>query len=223
MSVAYHVLENISSAEQSHPRSGRDDSMTVTLNTGSGTVAAPLAIRGDDLYETPPCAVRSLLAVEPIPLTVWEPACGPGSIVRELRATGRAVIASDLVEYGCEDSASRIDFLMEREAPAGVPAIVTNPPFKLAEEFAAKACELAPEVYMLLRLAFLEGLRWNERGLANGLARVWVFAPRLPFMHRDGYDGPRNSNSGMPFAWFVWRRDHVGSPTIGWLNWRAPT
>lgn len=195
--------------------------MSVSLQTGSGTVSAPLAIRGNDLYETPPCAVRALLKVEPIPLTVWEPACGPGAIVRELRASGRAVVASDLVDYGLEDSRSRIDFLMEREAPPGVPAIVTNPPFKNAEAFAAKARDLVPEVYMLMRLAFLEGLRWNERGLAKDLARVWVFAPRLPFMHRDGYDGPKNSNSGMPFAWFVWRRGHEGEAKISWLNWRA--
>lgn len=190
------------------------------LSTGSGTIKAPLSVRGDDLYETPPCAVQALLKVEAIPLTVWEPACGPGAIVEELRSTGRAVIATDLVEYGCPDSASRRDFLMERAAPAGVPAIVTNPPFKLAEEFAAHAKTLVPEVYMLLRLAFLEGLRWNDRGLSDGLARVWIFAPRLPFMHRHGYDGPKNSNSGMPFAWFVWDRDHVGPPSIGWLNWR---
>lgn len=196
--------------------------MSGNLQTGSGTYAAPVAIRGNDLYETPPCAVRALLAVEPIPLTVWEPACGPGAIVRELRSSGRAVIASDLVDYGCTDSRGRIDFLMERSAPEGVPAIVTNPPFKNAEAFAGKAKELVPEVYMLMRLAFLEGRRWNERGLATDLARVWVFAPRLPFMHRDGYDGPKNSNSGMPFAWFVWRRGHIGAPEIGWLNWRTP-
>lgn len=194
--------------------------MSVSLQTGSGTVRAPLAIRGDDLYETPPVAVQALLKVEPVPMTVWEPACGPGSIVRELRASGRAVIATDLVAYGCDDSAARQDFLMERSAPSGVPAIVTNPPFKLAEEFAAHANTLVPEVYMLLRLAFLEGLRWNDRGLADGLARVWIFAPRLPFMHRHNYEGPKNSNSGMPFAWFVWRRDHEGPAQIDWINWR---
>jgi hypothetical protein len=137
-----------------------------------------------------------------------------------LRDTGRAVIATDLNDWGCADSKSGIDFLMEREAPAGVPAIVTNPPFKLAEEFVEHAIKLAPEVYMLMRLAFLEGLRWRTKGFADHLARVWVFAPRLPFMHRHGYDGPKNSNSGMPFAWFVfhrnWRRFNMAS--IDWIS-----
>ena len=194
--------------------------MSVSLFTGSGTVAAPLAVRGDDLYETPPVAVRALLSVEAVPSTVWEPACGPGSIVRELRKFKRTVIATDLVEYGCEDSQSRRDFLMELNAPLGCSAIVTNPPFKNAEAFAAKACDLVPESYMLLRLAFLEGLRWRQRGLSKNLARVWVFAPRLPFMHRGGYNGQKTSNSGMPLAWFIWRHDHKGPPQIDWLNWR---
>ncbi len=194
--------------------------MMRSLETGSGTIRSPLAVRGNDLYETPPCAVHALLAAESIPSVVWEPACGPGAIVRELRKTGRTVIASDLIDYGCSDSYARRDFLMEREAPGGVAAIVTNPPFKLAEAFAAHGKRLVPEVYMLLRLAFLEGSRWNERGLGDGLARVWIFAPRLPFMHRHNYDGPRNSNSGFPFAWFVWRRGHASPASIGWLNWR---
>lgn len=196
------------------------DAVISHMVTGSGTSRALLSVRKDDLYETPSCAVHGLLKVESIPPTVWEPACGPGAIVQELRSTGRAVIASDLVDYGCPDSASRRDFLMERQAPAGVSAIVTNPPFKLAGQFAAHAKTLVPEVYMLLRLAFLEGKRWKEGGLADGLARVWIFAPRLPFMRRAGFTGPGNSNSGMPLAWFVWRRDHVGPPTIDWINWR---
>ena len=33
---------------------------------------------------------------ERIPQHVWEPACGPGAIVRELRAVGHSVFASDI-------------------------------------------------------------------------------------------------------------------------------
>jgi hypothetical protein len=199
--------------------------MTLSLTTGSARAA--LTERGDDLYESPPCAVRALLAVEPVPLTVWEPACGRGAIVSVLRDSGRAVIATDLVDWGCPDSESCIDFLMERRAPAGVPAIVTNPPFKLADEFVAHAITLVPEVYMLMRGAFLEGMRWyrheetkNGLGLRDHLARVWMFAPRLPFMHRHGFTGKKNSNSGMPFAWFVFHRDAAKfqAAQIRWLN-----
>lgn len=199
--------------------------MSLSLSTGSAKHS--LAVRGDDLYETPACAVHALLAVEPVPLTVWEPACGPGAIVSILRASGRAVIATDLVDWGCEDAQSGVDFLMERKSPEGVPAIVTNPPFKLAEEFTEHALQLVPEVYLLLRGAFLEGMRWYSPeecskglGLGQHLARVWMFAPRLPFMHRHGFDGVKNSSSGMAFAWFVFHRDSgKRKPAeVRWIN-----
>lgn len=194
------------------------------LDMSTGNRVHPIKERGDDLYETPEVATLALLKVEPIPFTVWEPCCGPGAIVRVLRASGRGVVATDLVDYGCPDSQSGVDFLMERQAPAGVPAIVTNPPFKLAEECVERALTICPEVYMLLRVAFLEGLRWEGRGFRKHLARVHVFAPRLPMMHRAGWDGPINSNSGMAFGWYVFRRDWVaygGRPTVEWINWKT--
>lgn len=197
------------------------------LDMATGNRVHAISVRKDDLYQTPAAAVRALLSVEPVPLTVWEPACGPGAIVKVLRDSGRGVIATDLVDYGCPDSRARVDFLMEREAPPGVPAIVTNPPFKNADDFVAHAVSLVPEVYMLLRVAFLEGLRWwpigthrNALDLGAHLARVWVFAPRLDMMHREGWDGPK-ANSGMAFAWFVFERDcrKVRGPArVSWLN-----
>src|SRR5690606_11761190 len=101
------------------------------MASGTGNHRAPLSERGNDLYETPEEAVWALLAVESVPMSVWEPACGPGAIVRALRSSGRIVHATDLVEYDCPDSHSRRDFLMETVKPVGIKAIVTNPPFKL--------------------------------------------------------------------------------------------
>ena len=101
-----------------------------------------------------------MLSVERIPGCVWEPACGPGAIVRVLRAHGHHVVATDLVDYDLADQEeSGWDFLLERQLPIGVEAIVTNPPFKLADAFVAHALDLCPKVIMLLRFAFLEGKR----------------------------------------------------------------
>lgn len=207
--------------------------MPITLSTGSGKRHAITSDASEahrlQLYESPPCAVHALLAVEGHTLgqVVWECSAGPGVIVRILRETGRKVIATDLVDWGCPDSESGRDFLLEQEAPAGVTSICSNPPFNLADEFAAHAIKLCPRVCLLMRGAFLEGMRWympeeNPRGLGlrAHLARVWMFAPRLPFMHRHGYEGPRNSNSGMPFAWFVFERDaaRYSAAQIRWIN-----
>jgi hypothetical protein len=187
--------------------------------TSAGIIQrAPLVDRGHDMYETPPVAVEALLRVERLPHHLWEPAAGRGAIVKVLRNAGHAVIASDLIDYGEPTHFHRRDFLMERKAPEGTEAIVTNPPYKLAAEFVTHALQLCPLVVMLLRLAFLESER--RRGVldAGTLARVHVFRNRLPRMHRDNWNGPRASSS-IAFAWFVWSRDHQGPTTLNRISW----
>ena len=102
-----------------------------------GCERSSFAVRGDDLYETPPEAVRALLRVEPLPHRIWEPCAGRGAIVRELVRAGHEVCGQDLVAYEGADPGieTPIDFLMECQAPTGFDCIVTNPPFKLADEF----------------------------------------------------------------------------------------
>jgi hypothetical protein len=181
----------------------------------------PLAERGDDLYETPAVAVEALLRIETIPHRIWEPACGPGAIVRVLRAAGHDVLATDLVDYGDPTALYRRDFLMERKPPPGYgECILTNPPFKLVEQFVEHALELSPFVVMLLRLAFLESERRSDILEGCGLARIHCFRKRLPMMHRAGWEG-RKANSGMAFAWFVWDRSHTGPTTVNRISWEA--
>ena len=125
------------------------------------TIAHRRADRGADFYPSSDEVVWGLLAAEAehLPAVLWEPACGNGALVTPLRALGRTVIATDLFERGCPDAADRIDFLMERQAPAGVTGIVTNPPFGTAAfDFVEHALELVPYVAMFLRLGFLDGV-----------------------------------------------------------------
>jgi hypothetical protein len=179
----------------------------------------PLAARGDDLYETPPVAVEALLRVEKIPHRVWEPACGPGNIVKALRTAGHDVLATDLVDYGDPTASYRRDFLME-PLPPGREAIITNPPFKLVEEFVAHAIEICPLVIMLLRWAFYESDRRSDILEGCGLARIHCFRKRLPMMHRAGWEG-RKANSGMAFAWYTWIRGHTRPTTIARISWET--
>lgn len=193
--------------------------MSASLSTGA--LRHPLKDRKDDCYETPLEAVQTLLRVEGVPDVVWEPACGPGAIVRPLREAGHAVVATDLVDYGCEGSLHGVDFLMEHRAPAGVSTIVTNPPYKLANEFTRKGLELCDTVILLLRLAYLEGAGRSDL-IDNHLERVWLGRERLPMMHRHGWDGPKVGNAAMPFAWFVFQRVRT-SPVIQLqrMSWRG--
>lgn len=196
--------------------------MPLSLHDQPGKDA--LTLRRNDLYETPEAAVEALLRVEMLPHHIWEPACGPGAIVRVLRRHGHTVWASDLVDYGCPQSESRVDFLMEWQSRLDVEAIVTNPPFKLADQFAEHALTMAPLVIMLLRLAFLESERRTAILEGGTLARVHVFRNRLPMMHRHGYSRTsRQGSSAIPFAWFVWDRNHHGPTELRRLSWeKAP-
>jgi hypothetical protein len=187
----------------------------------TGAKRSPHRERGFDLYETPPEAVHGLLAHQPLPRCVWEPACGPGAIVRVLREAGHQVYATDLNDWGCPDSLSRVDFLMERKAPVQVQAIVTNPPYMIANAFIHLALDLVPLVCMLLPVQFVEGGERDRRRdeLIDGgrLARLLVFRERLPMMHRHGWDGAQ-ATSTRTFAWFIWDRNHRGMLAIGRIS-----
>jgi hypothetical protein len=190
----------------------------MTLSHASQSGQHPHSERGADLYETPSVAVEALLRVEKLPHFLWEPAAGHGAIVDVLRAAGHSVVASDLIDYGSPTHFGVRDFFREAKAPDGCEAIVTNPPYRLAQQFVQHALELVPLVVMLLRLAFLESERRRTILDSGTLARIHVFRNRLPMMHRDGWQGPRAS-SAIPFAWFVWSRTHAGPPTINRISW----
>jgi hypothetical protein len=186
-----------------------------------------LADRKDDLYETPACAVHALLRVEPslrAPVHVWEPCAGRGAIARELVSAGHSVAQMDLVPHDGADPGilTPVDFLMERRAPPGVEMIVTNPPYKLANDFIRHGLTLAPRVIVLLRLMALEGAGRSDL-IDTHLARVWAGIERLPTMHREGWEGKKIAAGGVPFAWFVFDAAPRGERAIELrrMSWRG--
>ena len=86
----------------------------------------------DDFYPTPPEGTWALLSAIRFKGNIWEPACGDGSISRVLEAAGYEVTSTDLVDRGY--GTSPVDFLLDYRTKAD--NIVTNPPFKLVDEFA---------------------------------------------------------------------------------------
>lgn len=196
------------------------------MNQGAARHA--LKARGNDLYETPAVATQALIRSGELldTLAIWEPAAGRGAIVRELLAAKHKIVATELVPYKGADPGieTPIDFLMERKAPAGVDCIVTNPPFKNADAFVRHGLTLVPRVIVLLRLMAIEGAGRADL-IDKHLVRVWAGIERLPMMHREGWNGSRNHNSGAPFAWFVFSAQGrpPGSPIgLRRMSWRAP-
>jgi hypothetical protein len=188
------------------------------LNHAAQSGCHAVSERGVDLYETPACATIALTRAELLPRCIFEPAAGRGSIVNVLRSRGHRVVASDAIDYGGLDFVA--DFMTVTEMPAGCGCILSNPPFQVINRFIAHALDLSPRVIMLARLALLESAARTEILEYRNLARVHIFRNRLPFMHRDGWAGPRASSS-IAFAWYVWDRDHYGLPTITRISWEA--
>ncbi|MFC5037995.1 SAM-dependent methyltransferase [Tianweitania sediminis] len=203
------------------------------LRAAVGTHSASKEERGNNLYETPVEAMRTLLALERFGPRVLEPSCGRGAIARPLEDAGYTVLLSDLVDYSTATRDGECQFVrdfIELEPIGGCPDIVTNPPYgAVLNAYVAHALRVhrPRKMALLLNLNFLCGFEDPERNFAmddNPPARVWVFKRRLPMMHRDGWDGPEAS-SRMNTAWFIWERQPDGSygdrTFITRVDWKA--
>jgi len=202
------------------------------LPAAVGTDSATAEERGNNLYETPPEGMSTLLALERFSRRVKEPACGRGAILRPLEAAGYDVEIADLIDYGTATRHGEVqrveDFLLSEPQEEGVD-IVTNPPYGAPlNGFVARALLLhrPRKMALLLNLNFLAGFDDPDRCYVlddNPPARIIVFARRLPMMHRDGWDGPEAS-SRMNTAWFVWEQDrrgrYAGKMQVRRVDWK---
>ncbi|MDM9619096.1 hypothetical protein [Rhizobium sp. S96] len=181
-----------------------------------GTKSATKEERGDQLYETPAEATRTLLALESFSATVKEPAVGRGAILRVMENAGYDAVISDLRDREVSTRHGELqqvgDFLLSEPGDTVGMDIVTNPPYgDVANAFLAHALRVhrPRKMAALLNLNFMCGFEDPDRLFVmqeNPPSRVYVFSRRLPMMHRDGWDGPKAS-SQMNTAWFVWERN----------------
>ena len=192
-----------------------------------------------DYFPTPPWATRALcerlMAVSPLHLlNVWEPACGEGHMARPLAEYFDRVFASDVHDYSDAFPAQDdvCDFLCEWDHPprfmpappeftgAKDPAdwIITNPPFRLAQEFIEIALRRARVgVAVFVRTAFLEGIE-RHRSLFSPRppALVLQFVERVPLV-KGRLD--RDASTATSYCWIVWLKE--GAPGTA-FDWVAP-
>lgn len=160
-----------------------------------------------DYYATPAWCVERLAEALELPGGPWlEPAAGDGAIVR---AVGRDDVSWDLWELReSEEAALRCcapearvkigDFIEHANAGSvdrRYAVAITNPPFRLAQDFIDACLPLADTTIMLLRLNYLASkTRWQF--MSTNTPDVYVL-PSRPSFTGAGTDS-------IEYAWFVW-------------------
>jgi hypothetical protein len=158
-----------------------------------------------DLYETPEWATR---AVVPHLMNrvnrVYEPAAGSGKMVTALSKSGFDVIGADISDGQ--------DFLQCRGY--GMEAVVTNPPYVLAQEFIEHALfltEPAGLVAMLLRTDFDHAK--TRQHLFSGSPK---FAKKVVLTKRIKWFEDSKGSPSFNHAWYIWDHMHQGAPTLAY-------
>ena len=174
-----------------------------------------------DDFPTPPWATRALiehvlgskkaLAIQ----TCLEPACGAGHMAKVLVDYFKEVHASDAYDYGYS---IKRDFITHPFEANSVDWVITNPPFRLGEEFVLKALSIARHgVAILARTVFLESVgRYNRIFYEQPPTKFAQFTERVP-MVKGRLDIKASTATG--YAWLVWEK---ASPQIPRLMWVPP-
>jgi hypothetical protein len=164
--------------------------------------------RLDDAYMTPPWCVRRLL-------DVWrprgnsgilvEPAVGSGNIVRAIGTEPFAWLTYDIREVEpVGEMHVTGDFLQVAARGTDAEAVITNPPYCMAEEFLrhSRACFPGAELVFLLRIAFFASAGrlplWRDIGTPD----LFVLPNRPSFI----WGGTDSADYGW-FRWPVEKRD----------------
>lgn len=170
-----------------------------------------------DDFPTPPWATRSMLEQLEMRMLInkdmvcREPAANRGYMVRPLSECFSSVIASDVHDYGFGFSVK--DYLFGSETE--VDWTITNPPFKLAQQFIETAIDNSRVgVAVILRSAFLEGVgRYEELFKNNPPNLILQHCERVP-MVKGRYD-PK-VGSATSYCWLIWIKDN-DAIEFGWI------
>lgn len=204
-----------------------------SVNRGQNTSSAVMQQRREpkdslDLFPTPLWATRALCEWIKCNIgrlcdrTVWEPACGLGHMVRALSEYFAEVHASDVYEHSyCEwvqDFLYPTAFPNARfEAPDW---IITNPPFRLAQQFIERSLPIATEgVAIFARTAFLESRPRYAFFKDCAPTDVLQFVERVPLLKGRVSN---TTETATAYCWLLWRKGVTRDRGVAWLRWIPP-
>lgn len=169
-----------------------------------------------DYYATDPNCVEDLFDRENFSNNIWECACGEGHLSKRMLDLGSFyginVYSSDIINRGYGDV---IDFLtIDVQEWNG--DIITNPPYKYAQEFVEKSLKIIPngnKVAMFLKLTFLEGQKRKSLFKNCPPKTVYVYSKRQECAKNGEFKG----TSAVAYCWYVWQKGFRGNTIIKWI------
>ena len=168
-----------------------------------------------DDFPTPPWATRALMEHvlnNDTKGRCLEPACNKGHMSKVLKEYFNEVESSDIYDYGYGKVNNFLD-----SSHKNFNWVITNPPFRLAEEFINKANEVASTgVAILARTVFLESVgRYDRLSDLNPPTHFAQFSERVP-MVKGRLD--KKASTATSYAWFVWKKNFkFNSPKLIWI------
>jgi hypothetical protein len=176
--------------------------------------------QNEDYYATDPKAAELLLKLESFSPKIWEPACGEGHLSKIFEKAGYSVRSSDLINRGYGETG--FDFLGMYNTVSWDGDIVTNPPYKYAQEFIEKSLQVIPEskkVAMFLKLQFMEGKARKNLFIKHPPKTIYVSSSRILCAKNGDFKRMIDTGgSAVAYAWYVWEKGFTGTTSIKWFN-----
>lgn len=173
-----------------------------------------------DYYATEPKALELLLDLEQFDKNVWECACGELHLSNVLENRGYNVRSSDIIDRTKNGKIEVLDFLNCNEKWNG--DIITNPPYSLATEFAAKALDLIEgghKVALFLKLTFLESNKRKKLFDKYPPKVIYVSSHRLQCAKNGDFNTYKNgTGTAIAYGWYIWEKGNTSPPIVKWFN-----
>lgn len=183
-----------------------------------------------DDFPTPPWATRAL--IEFLKWKGWcssaflskefgvvrEPAANRGYMVKPLTEYFRQVEASDIHDYGVGFPVQ--DYLFGPD-PEKVDWTITNPPFRLAEEFIDRAIRTSHEgCAFIVRSAFLESVGRYQRLFSKRPPTIVLQFSERVVMHKGKLS--KNGSTATAYCWVIWLNKHFAYRRATDFHWVPP-
>jgi hypothetical protein len=219
-------MDALNSAVPVEPGSA-DGLLRAAPNASRGYKVGNYARAAHDWYVEPRWCVEQLAdAVDFAGHTIWDPCAGGGTIPDTFAARDIRTLASDVVERrpnfldGIHDATAECAPIWLR--PGVRLSVVTNPPFKMAEQITRRMLALADHrVCVLQQLSFLASAARHRLFTEFPPSDVLILSrrPSMPPGAMIEEMGAKAFKGGTTdFCWIVWTKPHDRETRTRWLS-----